>query len=197
MNKAAIDIQGKGGNPEYSEIYRSLFKGYDVTGFDYRSEKPWDAKKEFSEFLGSIKGSYDSVTVIANSIGAYFLMLSDAEPDRTFLISPIADMEKLILNMMVWAGVSEDTLKEKKEIETSFGEILSYDYLNWVRENPVRWNKKVEILYGSDDNMQSYDTIRDFAERTGSNVTVMEGGEHWFHKEEQMEFLLNWIKSHI
>lgn len=41
--------------------------------------------------------------------------------------------------------------------------------------------------------MQSIDTIQSFAEQIGADVTVMEDGEHWFHTEEQMEFLDNWI----
>ena len=28
-----------------------------------------------------------------------------------------------------------------------------------------------------------------------ATLTVMEGGEHWFHTEEQMAFLDNWIKE--
>ena len=34
-----------------------------------------------------------------------------------------------------------------------------------------------------------------FAEQTGAEMTVMEGGEHWFHTEEQMAFLDQWIRS--
>lgn len=32
------------------------------------------------------------------------------------------------------------------------------------------------------------------AERVGATLTVMPGGEHWFHTEEQMAFLDRWIK---
>ena len=36
------------------------------------------------------------------------------------------DMERLIADMMIWANVTEDELKEKKEIQTTFGETLSW-----------------------------------------------------------------------
>ena len=35
-----------------------------------------------------------------------------------------------------------------------------------------------------------YDKIR---AQTGADVTVMKNGEHWFHTEEQMRFLDEWI----
>ena len=41
--------------------------------------------------------------------------------------------------------------------------------------------------------MQSIDTIMAFANNCGADLTVMENGEHWFHTEEQMKFLDEWI----
>ena len=35
--------------------------------------------------------------------------------------------------------------------------------------------------------------VRAFAEKTGAVLTVMPGGEHWFHTDEQMRFLDDWI----
>ena len=34
----------------------------------------------------------------------------------------------------------------------------------------------------------------DFANKHQATLTVMEDGEHWFHTEDQMQFLDNWIK---
>lgn len=34
----------------------------------------------------------------------------------------------------------------------------------------------------------------DFANKHQSTLTVMEGGEHWFHTDEQMQLLDSWIK---
>ncbi len=49
----------------------------------------------------------------------------------------------------------------------------------------------IGILYGSKDT--SYENIAAFAEKHNAKLTVMENGEHWFHTEEQMRFLDNWI----
>ena len=113
------------------------------------------------------------------------------------LISPIVDMERLILDMMLWENVSEEELSIKKEIETSFGETLSWEYLSYVRGNPVYWDIPTEILYGKKDNMTSFSTMTDFSKKINANITIMSGGEHWFHTKEQMYFLDNWIKSNI
>ncbi len=32
-----------------------------------------------------------------------------------------------------------------------------------------------------------------FAKQTGAALTVMENAEHWFHTEQQMRFLDNWL----
>ena len=58
---------------------------------------------------------------------------------KSFFISPILDMERLILDMMRWAEVSEDELAEKEEIPTDFGETLSWKYFCYVREHPISW----------------------------------------------------------
>lgn len=167
-----------------------------MTGFDYKSETPWDAIKEFASFFDMFSKEHDSVSIIACSIGAFFSLssLADRKIENAYFISPIVNMEKLISDMIQWAGVTESDLRERGLIETDFGELLSWKYLCWVRENPVSWNIPTRILYGSKDNLQTIDTIRSFAEQTGADVTVMYGGEHWFHTRRQIEFLDNWLK---
>lgn len=195
MKQGIIYIHGKGGNAAEADHYRPLFPEADVVGLDYRSDTPWDAEEEFGRFFDSFCKDHDAVSVIANSIGAYFLMhaLGGRRMDRAYFISPIVNMERLILDMMQWANVTEEELKERGNIETAFGETLSWDYLCWVRSYPVAWNVPTRILYGSRDHLQSSGTIQAFAGQIGAEVTVMEDGEHWFHTEEQMAFLDRWI----
>ena len=90
--------------------------------------------------------------------------------------------------MMNRANVTVDELRARGEIPTEFGETLSWDYLCYVRTNPIVWSVPSRILYGEHDNLTSFETISDFAQRIGAPLTVMKGGEHWFHTEEQMEF---------
>ena len=200
MKKAVIYVHGKGGNAEESEFYRNLCNGYDVFGFDYGSDTPWDAKTEFPPLFEEICKDYNDVTLIANSIGAFFSMnaLADEKKiSKTLFISPIVNMEKLICNMMTRANVTEEQLKSKGEIPTDFGETLSWKYLCYVRQNPLLWNIPTKILYAEKDNLTSLDTVTEFARSHNAPLTVMKDGEHWFHTKEQLEFLADWIKSSI
>lgn len=123
------------------------------------------------------------------------LSLTNKHIEKAFFISPIVDMEKLIINMMILQNITEEELYKKKEIKTSFGETLSWKYLIFTRENHIEWNVPTYILYGEKDNLTSYETILNFTNKSKANLTVMKDGEHWFHTEEQMKFLDNWIKN--
>ena len=39
------------------------------------------------------------------------------------------------------------------------------------------------------------ETVSAFAKQHHAGLTVMPGGEHWFHTEEQMQFLDHWIRE--
>ncbi len=192
---AVIYIHGKGGSAEESKHYELLFPSCKVVGLDYKSSAPWNAGKEIQKAVAELKESCSRITLIANSIGAYFSMNADIESYivHAYFISPIVDMKKLITDMMDWAGVTEPELQEQGIIHTDFGEDLSWEYLCYVKEHPVSWNIPTDILYGSADNLTSNETIKAFAQAHHISLTIMDGGEHWFHTKEQMQFLDNWI----
>ena len=195
MKELVLYIHGKGGSARESEHYKPLFPECNVIGLDYQTFTPWETGEEIREAVTKMNAEYDSITLIANSIGAFFSMNAgiNAMIRCAYFISPVVDMEQLILNMMSWANVTEKELEEKGVIPTSFGEDLSLDYLCYVREHHVCWTVPTRILYGSRDNLTSDETIAAFAETHGAELTVMEEGEHWFHTDEQIHFLDNWI----
>jgi len=197
MNRAIVYIHGKGGSAEEAGHYKFLFEKDAVIGFDYAAQLPWEAQDEFASFFDPICREYESVVVLANSIGAFFAMnsLCDRRIERALFISPIVNMEKLIMDMMLWANVTEDELQAKGEIETAFGETLSWKYLTYVREHPIAWTIPTHILYGERDHFTSYETISEFAAQSGATLTIMKDGEHWFHTEEQMKYLDHWMKQ--
>ena len=123
--------------------------------------------------------------------------LADWPVERAWFISPVVNMEQLITDMMAWAGVTEEELREKGEISTAFGQTLSWDYLCHAREHPVRWEIPTHILYGEKDTLTSYSTISAFAEQIHATLTVMKDGEHWFHTPEQMQFVDNWVRRFL
>jgi hydrolase len=200
MKKVIVYVHGKGGSAQEANYYRKFFDdNFDIIGFDYKSETPWDAKVEFSNYFDLIIPKYNKTLLIANSIGAYFSLISlaDKKIEKAMLISPIVDMERLILDMLNRENISEEELRLKKVIHTSFAETLSGEYLSFARSNPIIWNIPSTILYGKNDNITSFKTIIDFSEKINADLTVMENGEHWFHTEEQMLFLDNCFEKFI
>ena len=194
---AILYIHGKGGSAAECEHYKPLFPNSAVTGLDYQTFTPWEIAKEIRIAVEELKRQYGNVILIANSIGALFSMHAgiDDMVQNAYFISPIVDMEQLISDMMRWAKITEQELESKGTIHTPFGEDLSWDYLCYVRNHPIHWRVPTRILYGSNDHLISRETICDFANKHHASLTIMEGGEHWFHTEEQMHFLDNWIKN--
>lgn len=195
MTEAVLYVHGKGGNAGEAEHYRALFPEAFVTGLDYGSEDPREAGKEIGEAVGSLKRDHGRVILIANSIGAFYSLYAGTEspPDEAWFISPLTDMEGMILWMLGASGFTEEDLMEKGELPGPFGETISREVLTFVREHPAVWNVKTHILYGEHDETVPYVSVEAFAEKTGADITVMENGEHWFHTPEEMAFLDRWI----
>ena len=193
---AAVYIHGKNGSAEEAEHYKPLLPSLDVIGLEYEGSSPWTAGKEIHEAILALKADHDGIAVIANSIGAFFAMHADIERlvSRAFFISPVVDMERLIADMMRWAGITEAELRERGTIRTGFGEELSWEVLSYVRSHTVSWSVPTDILYGGRDSLTSLHTITAFAKEHNADLTVMEDGEHWFHTEEQMRFLDEWMR---
>ena len=197
MKDLILYIHGKDGRAGESGHYSPLFPGCEVLGLNYQAFTPREAGAEIYAAVSKLKDQYRSIALIANSIGAYFSMNAGIEGmiRRAWFISPIVDMENLICDRMAQAGVTEAELCSRGVIPTSFGEALSWEYLRYVRAHPLRWEVPTEILYGENDELTSFEMIQSFAKEHGAGLTVMEDGAHWFHTEEQMRFLGEWIKG--
>lgn len=196
MKELVLYIHGKGGNAAESEHYRPLFPDCEVFGLDYQTFTPWETGAEIRSAVEKLKPEYENISLIACSIGAYFSMSAEVDGliSKAYFISPIVDMEKLIIDMMLYANVPEEELKERGMIRTDFGEDLSWEYLCYIREHPIKWVAPTSILYGSNDNLTSPETVRTFAKQHNADLTMMENGEHWFHTDEQKRFLDDWIR---
>ena len=144
------------------------------------------------------KNRWQTIALRADSIGAWFSLLSF--PNDTLanclLVSPVLNMEQLISDMMTWASVSEEALRQQGLIPTNFGETLSWQYLTFAREYPIRqWDAPTAILYGEKDPLTRRQTVEAFAARFSCAMTEMKNGEHWFHTPEQLVFLDEWTQS--
>lgn len=71
MKNLVVYVHGKGGSAEEAERYKTLFPSHEVIGFDYRSQTPWEAKKEFFTFFTEQRNRCEHLTLVANRIGVY------------------------------------------------------------------------------------------------------------------------------
>ena len=210
--KLFLYIHGKMGRKEEAARIAEIVcpKGYQVLGIDLpgHGERtgemerfvPWEVVPELQAVYANTQKRWKKISLYANSIGAYFslLALRDAKLEKSLFVSPILDMEKLIRDMMCWAGVTQEQLKEAGEIPTAFGETLSWSYLTYAAEHRItEWDSPTAILYAGHDHLTARETVDDFAKRFGCTVTVMENGEHWFHSEEQLAVLDAWLRREI
>ncbi len=211
-DKVWLFVHGQGGKKEEAEAFSAIAvpAGYQVLGIDLpehgvRKEKsggfnPWSVVPELQAVAAHMKSRWERISIRANSIGSYFSMLAlDDEPiEKALFVSPIVDMERLIIDMIGWAGVSEELLRAKGEIPTNFGQTLSWQYLCWVREHPLSaWCSPTAILYAGQDNLTSRQTVTDFAQAHNTSFEVYEPGEHWFHTPEQLKVLQDWELRNI
>ena len=108
MKELVLYIHGKGGSAAECEHYKPLLPNCEVFGLDYRTFTPWETGMEIHAAAEKLKSEHKSIILIANSIGAFFSMNAEIEDliCKAYFISPIVDMEKLIINMMLWANVT-------------------------------------------------------------------------------------------
>lgn len=210
--KCWLFVHGQGGNKEEAAVFAEIAApdGYQVLSVDLpehgaRKETkggfdPWTVVPELQTVMAHMKPRWTNISLRATSIGAYFSMLAFADEsiEKALLVSPVVDMERLILDMIGWAGVTEELLRAKGEIPTNFGQTLSWHYLSWVREHPLSgWHAPTSILYGGQDNLTARETVSDFAKAHSAALTIYEQGEHWFHTPEQLDKMRRWELRNI
>ena len=115
MKKTILYIHGKGGSHLEAAQYQKSCPGYTVVGADYEVDFPWVVKDRLRAAYDAASRDSGQVVLLANSIGAYFAMdaLGSCGAARALFISPVLDMERLILDMMGWAGVTEEELRTR------------------------------------------------------------------------------------
>lgn len=182
--------------------------GYQVLSFDLPEHgdrkqeatlcKVQQCVKDLSTILQYAKEEWNDISLFANSMGAYFSLLSyhDEEFQHAWFLSPVVDMRRIISNMMSWFQISEDQLKEKQTISTPIGQNLYWDYYCYVNEHPIKkWNIPTHILYGGQDDMCEQDTILNFEKSFSCNLEIIPSAEHYFHTTAQLQDFRDWLEK--
>lgn len=161
-------------------------RGYQLLSFDLKT------------IIEYAKKNYNEINLWACSIGAYFSLLAykNEKINRCLFLSPVVNMEMVIDNLMLLSNVTVADLEEKLEIKTRFGQILYWDYYLYVKNNKItNWDKDTYILYGDNDNIQDINTIKKFSTSFKCNLLLLNGGEHYFHTEEQLNYYIKWLNE--
>lgn len=184
--------------------------GYQVLSFDLpehgdRKNEPVLCKVEncvsdLKKIFAFASTRTNSISLWANSMGAYFSLLAykDEILKQSLFLSPVVDMERLIQNMMKWFGVTKEQLCKDKEVSTSMGQTLYWDYYQYVMENSImKWNTPTLILYGKKDELCEYDILSSFCRNFHCNIAVSDTSEHYFHTEKDLTIYREWFKKSI
>ena len=161
--------------------------GYQVLGIDIPVErKPWEVLPMLSDVCDYLYKNWPSVSIRANSIGVWFSLLAfqGKEVEKALFVSPILDMKKFI-----------ELMPQRED-----------DYYKWVINHPItHWDASTSILCPEVDMVLAWQATggravsevlgRDFIRQHQCQVTIMPGGEHWFHTPEQLAFLKAWEKN--
>jgi uncharacterized protein len=211
-DRVFLYVHGRFSKKEEAESFSliAINEGYQVLAFDlpehgerinenYKCTAK-NGKADLLTIMDFVTSRWNNYSLYACSLGAYFSLLAygTIKFDKVLFVSPILNMKQLIENMMKGSNVSAQDLELRGEIETSFGEVLSWEYYLFVRQNPImQWNSVTSILYGENDNLTEKSILNEFAEKYNSKVTVIKSGEHYIQKEEHLKILNNWIKQEI
>lgn len=184
--------------------------GYQVLSFDLpqhgdRKDEPTLCKvencvRDLGKIMDFAARHSDAISLFACSMGAYYSLLAYKEVpiQQSLFLSPVVDMDRIIHNLMTWFHISEGQLKAEQEIPTPAGQTLYWDYYCYVKENPiVDCKSPTAILYGKEDNVCEFDVVSSFADRFDCSLEVVDNGEHYFHKPEQLNIFRQWLEKHL
>ncbi len=179
--KVFLFVHGLHGRKEEALAFakEAVPKGYQVLSIDLPVErKPWEVLPLLNEVRDYLYENWKSVSVRANSIGSWFTLLAfqSKKVEQALLVSPILDMKKFI-----------ELMPQRED-----------DYYEWVVNNPITgWDVPTYIIRPEVDMIVSEEIGRDFISQHQCQITIMPGGEHWFHTPEQLAFLKAWEKNTI
>ena len=139
------------------------------------------------------------MSLLCNDKGAYFPMqaFGGAVIRKALFVSLAQNINRLIVRMITWAGVTEAKLCGKGKIQPDLDEALSCRYLTWVREHPVKVCAVPWRFIGRTEELAFIGVVNAFIAAHPAALTIVENGEHWFHTPEQLQVLAAWEPENI
>lgn len=211
-DRLIIAVHGIMGSKEDFELLaeEAGIKGFQVLSFDLPEHgdrknedyacNPPNGIKDLTTILNYARGLSSRISLYACSLGAYFSLLAfqNESFEQCLFQSPVVDMQRLIVNMMQAAGVSEDRLQAEKVIDNSYGPRFEWEYYSYVKAHPIqKWEKPTTILMGSEDEVSEVDAVKTFASRFDAGLQLLEGSKHYLHTEEEVVEISKWMRKNL
>lgn len=188
----------------------AIKKGYQVLSFDLPEHgertqeeypcKPENCVSDLTAVYHYARSISDYISFFGCSMGVYFGLLAyqGLPIGQSLFLSPVVNMERIIDNLMTGFHVSEESLEKEQEIVLPVGITLYWDYYCYVKTHRIgAWHASAGILYGTNDDLTPRDEVSAFAEKNSAFLEIAENSGHYFHTEEQLESLRNWLKKSI
>ena len=150
---------------------------------------------QLQEILKFLKSRWKTIAIRANSFGAWLSLISfpNEKFDRCLFVSPLLNIESYILSKMARESITEDRLRREGTIDLESGLQISWNYLEFARKNPVHSiSSKTRILHCTGDEVIPIDESKKFAAENNCELEIIDGQEHWFHTDFQLELLSAW-----
>ena len=204
--KVYLYVHGKNGCKEEAERFAqtACSAGWQVLAIDLpehgarkdRPEQllPWAVVPEIQAVYARMQPVWPHIRLYGVSIGAWLAMqaLRQQTPEKALLVSPVVDMETLILSLMQRA-VTEEQLQAAGEIptETLRDAFVAVSVLGAGAS--LQWQHPPRCCTADTDALTGH-TRGDGAvpRQSGAHLTILEGGEHWFHTEYSWPLLQSW-----
>ena len=163
---------------------------------DDKAFNPMEASPEVRTFARLARSQSTEVSLLANSIGAYFSLCDT--PAGTFkhawLVSPLLDLEYYIRDMMAEYSVTDEQLEAQTVIHTRRG-VLDWPYLRFVEEHPVKLDTPSWMIRGDQDEVVPLDTLSRFVGAPGVELVQVEGGQHFLGRPPHLDTVVAWFEE--
>jgi hypothetical protein len=163
---------------------------------DDKAFTPMDASPEVRAFARLARSQSTEVSLLANSIGAYFSLCDTPAGtfERAWMVSPLLDLEYYIRDIMAEYSVTDEQLEAQTVIDTPRG-VLERSYLRFVEEHPARLNAPSWIIRGDQDEVVPLDTLSRFVGAPGVELVQVEGGQHFLGQPPHLDTVVAWFEE--
>lgn len=163
---------------------------------DDKAFNPMEASPEVRAFARLARSQSTEVSLLANSIGAYFSLCDTPAGtfERAWMVSPLLDLEYYIRDIMAEYSVTDEQLEAQTVIDTPRG-VLERSYLRFVEEHPARLNAPSWIIRGDQDEVVPLNALSRFVGAPGVELVQVEGGQHFLGQPPHLDTVVAWFEE--